>query len=282
LVGADGPVGQCQPAALAPTDHGLDDVAEKPTCQSAVSQFAAPLKVLPGDLERILEELGERDGHEQKTNENLLRSMPTPLRRPLSFIDRKRLGPNDHLAEPVGRRRVQGIADRKARIPPIASGCDLPSLLLGVSCDSLACRLAFAQASGTRGQATALAKANPCSVPSARNHRTDGFVQAGVISMLMTKERLPAIRTLSGWAISVLQDAGAILECEDHGWMRDRADPHARGRAFAIAHEEPLPGVSSEAAAVAVAGVLDGIGDACPKCEITDSDPPSPAACRRR
>jgi hypothetical protein len=54
--------------------------------------------------------------------------------------------------------------------------------------------------------------------------------------------------------------------------MRDRADPHARERAFAIAREEPPPGVSSEAAAVAVAEVLDGIGDACPECEITDSD----------
>src|ERR1700720_2575792 len=102
--------------------------------------------------------------------------------------------------------------------------------------------------------------------------RTNGFVQAGAISMLMTKERLPAIRTLRGWAISVLQDAGAIRECEDHGWMRDRADPHARERAFAIAREEPPPGVSSEAAAVAVAEVLDGIGDACPECEIADSD----------
>ena len=86
--------------------------------------------------------------------------------------------------------------------------------------------------------------------------------------MLMTKERLPALRTLRGWAISVLQDAGAIRECEDHGWMRDRADPHARERASAIAREEP----PSEAAAVAVAEVLDGIGDACPECEITDSD----------
>ena len=54
--------------------------------------------------------------------------------------------------------------------------------------------------------------------------------------------------------------------------MRDRADPHARDRAFAIAGEEPPPGVSSEAAAVAVAEVLDGIGDTCPECEITDSD----------
>jgi hypothetical protein len=65
--------------------HGLDDVAEKPTCRSAVSQFAAPLKVLPGDLERILEELGERDGHEQKTNENRSRS-PVISASPLAFL----------------------------------------------------------------------------------------------------------------------------------------------------------------------------------------------------
>jgi hypothetical protein len=39
----------------------------------------------------------------------------------------------------------------------------------------------------------------------------------------MTKERRPAIQTLQGWAISVLQEAGAIRECEEHGWMQDRA-----------------------------------------------------------
>jgi hypothetical protein len=33
--------------------------------------------------------------------------------------------------------------------------------------------------------------------------------------MLMTKERRPAIRTLRGWAISVLHEAGAIRECEE-------------------------------------------------------------------
>ena len=38
--------------------------------------------------------------------------------------------------------------------------------------------------------------------------------------MLMLKERRPAIRTLRGWAISVLQEAGAIRECEEHGWMQ--------------------------------------------------------------
>jgi hypothetical protein len=32
----------------------------------------------------------------------------------------------------------------------------------------------------------------------------EGFFQAGAISMLTTKERRPAIRTLRGWAINVL------------------------------------------------------------------------------
>jgi hypothetical protein len=40
---------------------------------------------------------------------------------------------------------------------------------------------------------------------------------AGAISMLMTRERPPSFRTLRGWAISVLQEAGAIRECEEHG-----------------------------------------------------------------
>ena len=84
--------------------------------------------------------------------------------------------------------------------------------------------------------------------------------------MLMTRERRSAIRTLRGWAISVLQEAGAIRECEEHGWMQDRADPHARERAFDVARQDPPAGVSSQAAAVAIAEVLDSIGDTCPEC----------------
>jgi hypothetical protein len=84
--------------------------------------------------------------------------------------------------------------------------------------------------------------------------------------MLVTTERRPTFRTLRGWAISVLQEAGAIRECEEHGWMRDRADPHARDRALDIARENPPPGISSQAAAVAVAEVLESIGDTCPEC----------------
>ncbi|MCK1733949.1 hypothetical protein IVA79_08270 [Bradyrhizobium sp. 138] len=84
--------------------------------------------------------------------------------------------------------------------------------------------------------------------------------------MLMTRERRPASRTLHGWAISVLQEAGAIHECEEHGWAKDRSDPHARERALEIARQEPPDGVSPEEAAAEVKGVLDSIGDTCPEC----------------
>jgi hypothetical protein len=88
--------------------------------------------------------------------------------------------------------------------------------------------------------------------------------------MLMTKERRPAFRTIEGWARSVLMEAGAIHECEEHGWAKDRADPHTRDRALDMARQDPPPGVSPKAAAVAIAEVLDSIGDTCPEC------PPEP------
>ncbi|UPK12177.1 hypothetical protein IVA93_02830 [Bradyrhizobium sp. 155] len=84
--------------------------------------------------------------------------------------------------------------------------------------------------------------------------------------MLMTKERRPAIRTLRGWAISVLQETGAIRECEEHGWMQDRADPHARERAFAAVREDPPAGISPDQAVAEVLDVMNSIGDSCPEC----------------
>ena len=75
--------------------------------------------------------------------------------------------------------------------------------------------------------------------------------------MLMNKERRTAIRTVRGWAIAVLQEAGAIRECEYHGWMQDRADPHARERAFEIARQYPPAGLSPAAATGAVTEVLE-------------------------
>jgi hypothetical protein len=48
--------------------------------------------------------------------------------------------------------------------------------------------------------------------------------------------------------------------------MQDRADPHARESAFDIARQNPPPGVSPEAARVAIVEVVEGIGDTCPEC----------------
>jgi len=87
-----------------------------------------------------------------------------------------------------------------------------------------------------------------------------------MIAMVMTKERRPSFRSLEGWARSVLLEAGAIRECEEHAWMRDRSDPHARAHALLVARQEPPPGVSSKQAAVVVSDLLDTIGDTCPDC----------------
>jgi hypothetical protein len=84
--------------------------------------------------------------------------------------------------------------------------------------------------------------------------------------MLMLKERGQTFRTARGWAIRVLLDAGAIRECEEHGWMKDRADPHARERALDLARGEPPQGWSPGQAAAIVADVLSSIGDTCPEC----------------
>jgi hypothetical protein len=84
--------------------------------------------------------------------------------------------------------------------------------------------------------------------------------------MLMMKERRAAIRTLRGWATSVLQEAGAIRECEEHGWMQDRADPHARDSAVQIARRDPPAGVSTDEALAAIVEVLESIGNTCPEC----------------
>lgn len=82
--------------------------------------------------------------------------------------------------------------------------------------------------------------------------------------MLMTKEPRPPTQTLRGWATSVLHEAGAIRECEEHAGMQD---PHTRERALDIARRDPPSNISPEAAVTAIAEVLDGIGDTCLECD---------------
>ena len=73
--------------------------------------------------------------------------------------------------------------------------------------------------------------------------------------MLMRKER-PAFRTIEGWARSVLLETGAIHECEEHGWAKDHADPHARERAILVARQDPPPGIPPDEAVAVVEDVL--------------------------
>ena len=89
---------------------------------------------------------------------------------------------------------------------------------------------------------------------------------AETLLMPMGTERRHAIRTRRGWAIAVLREAGAIHECEEHGWTKDRTDPHAREHAIDIARNDPPPGLSPNEAVAEVREVLDSIGDTCPEC----------------
>ena len=66
----------------------------------------------------------------------------------------------------------------------------------------------------------------------------------GFVSMLTTnRKRVPS---LHGWTILVLLEEGVIRECAEHGWMRERGDPHARIRAIGLAKSDPPAGYSSE------------------------------------
>jgi hypothetical protein len=99
----------------------------------------------------------------------------------------------------------------------------------------------------------------------ARNIRLlSGFDPGGVLAMQSPQAR--TTRTLRGWAISVLDEVGAIRECEEHCWIQDRADPHAREQAFDIARSDPPPGSDAAQAEAALGDVLNEIGDTCPEC----------------
>jgi hypothetical protein len=82
---------------------------------------------------------------------------------------------------------------------------------------------------------------------------------------MLTRER-PDFKTMDRWAIGLLSEAGAIHKCDEHGWAKDRTDPHARAEAFQIAREDPLAGLSPEEAVDAAREVLESVGDICPEC----------------
>jgi hypothetical protein len=84
---------------------------------------------------------------------------------------------------------------------------------------------------------------------------------------MLKRERRPDFRTVDRWAIGLLLEVGAIHKCDEHGWAKDRTDPHAREEALRTAREDPLAGLSSEEAVSAVRAVLESVGDTCPECK---------------
>jgi hypothetical protein len=76
----------------------------------------------------------------------------------------------------------------------------------------------------------------------------------------------PPFRTIRGWALGVLLEAHAIKECDEHGHMRDRSDPHALEHAREMAVHHPFPGTSPDQSLAAIDEVMSSIGDTCPEC----------------
>jgi hypothetical protein len=66
--------------------------------------------------------------------------------------------------------------------------------------------------------------------------------------------------------LGILLEAHAIRECEQHGHMRDRADPHALENAREAARQDPFPGTSPEQSVAAIDEAMAVIGDTCPEC----------------
>jgi hypothetical protein len=122
---------------------------------------------------------------------------------------------------------------------------------------------------GTGGKAADPAIPNPSSVLAAgTSDGAKGFVGRAARSYCDADDEgtaagLPDDRRMGQVGSA---DAGAIRECEEHSWMRDRGDPHARERALLVARRDPPPGVSPGKAVAAVRDVLDTIGDTCPEC----------------
>jgi hypothetical protein len=90
------------------------------------------------------------------------------------------------------------------------------------------------------------------------------------------RTRAPATQGIGGLAPFAEHaqhtSAGAIQECDEHGWAKDGADPRSRERAFDIARRDPPPDLSPEKAVAEVRDVLDSIGDSFPECSTQAAD----------
>jgi hypothetical protein len=100
-------------------------------------------------------------------------------------------------------------------------------------------------------------------------------VAAGLSKAAAARQFNTTPKTVANWVerfraggVDGLRDRSSrpLRECEEHGWMQDRADPDARNRALAITLRNPPSGVTSDEAAAEIRDVLGSIGDTCPEC----------------
>lgn len=76
----------------------------------------------------------------------------------------------------------------------------------------------------------------------------------------------PHFQSLEGYATAILLDAHAIVECEHHGFMKDRTDPYAWQRAREAAARLRFRNTSKDDRLRAIDEVMHSIGDTCPEC----------------
>jgi hypothetical protein len=70
------------------------------------------------------------------------------------------------------------------------------------------------------------------------------------------------------WRIDLMRPrlSTSVSGRTENAVMQDRADPHARERALAVASQDPPSGVTPDEAVAGVRDVLASIGDTCPEC----------------
>ncbi len=84
--------------------------------------------------------------------------------------------------------------------------------------------------------------------------------------MLVIPMSKPSFKSLESYATGVLLEAHAIVECEHHGYMKDRADPHAWDRARDAAARQRFGNTSKDERLKALDEIMRSIGDTCPDC----------------
>ena len=85
--------------------------------------------------------------------------------------------------------------------------------------------------------------------------------------MLVLRRKVGSYRTMRGWVFATLRYAGAIIECEEHGHILDRGDPHASDLAIEIALDEGFPGAAPDQIRAEIEDIMRHVGDACPECK---------------